>query len=275
MRGWRNVSLLGLFNALSPKDSGSRCIAADVAYGVAPRQKLDVYAPRNAGGVRLPVVNFIHGGAWNSGDKNEYEFVGRALAALGYVTVLAGYRVVPEVEYPVFLRDGVAALQWIVDNIANYGGDPGKIGLVGHSAGAYNAMMMTLDPRHLPSRGLGDRVRAVIGLSGPYDFHPLDGPISLRVFGAVRDGRSTQPIHHASPHAPPMLLGTGDRDTLVHPRNTIAMAARLRELGVTVVERHYAGLSHPSPMLAMGRLWRLRAPVLADAREFLAIHLRK
>ena len=268
-----SLSLLGLFNAVSPKDKGSRCIVADIGYGAAPSQRLDIYAPIGADR-RLPVLQFIHGGGWTGGNKNEYEFVGRALAALGYVTVLAGYRMVPEVEYPVFVRDGVSAMQWIVDNIADFGGDARRIGLIGHSAGAYNAVMMVLDPRHLASRGLRERVRAVVGLSGPYDFHPFDGPISLRVFGAARHGQLTQPIHHAAAGAPPMLLATGDRDRLVHPRNTIAMAARLRALEVPVVERHYRGLDHPAPMLALGRVWRARAPVLDDIRDFLDGYLR-
>ena len=106
------LSLLSLFNTLTPKDSGSRLVARDVAYGPAARHKLDIYAPRNCE-KPVPVVFFVYGGSWMDGDRHNYGFAGRALAALGYVTVIADYRLVPEVEYPGFLEDGAAAFAWV------------------------------------------------------------------------------------------------------------------------------------------------------------------
>jgi len=266
------ISILSVINTLSPKDAGSRKIARDVPYGPSARQRLDIYAPRKAQGP-LPVVFFIYGGSWMDGSRIHYDFVGRALAALGYVTVVADYRVLPEVEYPGFLEDGAAAFGWVVDNIARYGGDPKRMALMGHSAGAYNAVMLALHPTYLAQAGLLDRVRCVVGLSGPYDFFPFDGPITLRTFGAVVDPATTQPVNNVSPSAPPMLLGTGDKDTLVYPRNTVALAGRLREAGIAVDERHYPTLGHPGPLMALGRPARGLAPVLAEVAEFLDRHL--
>jgi acetyl esterase/lipase len=266
------LSLLSLFNTLTPKDSGSRLVARDVAYGPAARHKLDIYAPRNCE-KPVPVVFFVYGGSWMDGDRHNYGFAGRALAALGYVTVIADYRLVPEVEYPGFLDDGVAAFGWVASHIAQYGGDARRIALMGHSAGAYNAVMLALDAAHLQRAGLLDRVRCVVGLSGPYDFFPFDGPISLRTFGAVRDPRATQPINHVTRAAPPMLLGHGDRDRLVYPRNSVALAGRLRNLGVSVSEVHYPGLGHAEPLLALSRPARGMAPVLADVTAFLSRYL--
>lgn len=265
-------SLFSAFNWLSPKDRGSRKIAGNVPYGPAPRHKLDIYGPRNAAGP-VPVVFFIYGGSWSDGDRHNYPFAGRALAAQGFVVVIADYRLVPEIEYPVFLQDCAAAFAWVTQHIARYGGDSSRMALMGHSAGAYNALMLALHPQYLRNNGLIGHVRCVVGLSGPYDFFPFDGPISLRVFGAVREPRTTQPINHVSASAPPMFLACGDKDTLVYPRNTVALAARLREVGVAVEEVHYPTLSHPEPLLALSVPARRLAPVLRDVAAFLHRYL--
>ncbi|MDB5473588.1 MAG: Acetyl esterase/lipase [Devosia sp.] len=266
------ISILRIINMLSPGDTGSRKTARDVPYGPQTRQKLDVYAPKTTSRA-LPVVFFIYGGSWSDGDRRSYDFVGRALAAQGFVTVIADYRLLPQVEYPEFLEDCTAAFGWVVSNIERFGGDPGRLALVGHSAGAYNALMMALNARYLAAAGLSERVRCVVGLSGPYDFFPFDGPITLRTFGAVPDARSTQPINHVSSAAPPMLLATGDKDTLVYPRNTVALAAKLRAAGAAVIELHYPGLGHAGTLLALGRPARGLAPVLADITAYLRKHL--
>ena len=266
------ISILSIINALSPKDAGSRKIAHDVRYGPAARQQLDIYAPVEGQGP-WPVVFFVYGGSWMDGDRHNYDFAGRALAAQGFVTVVADYRLLPDVEYPTFLDDGAAAFDFVVGTIAQYGGDPTRMALMGHSAGAYNAMMLALDQAYLAKTGLLERVRCVVGLSGPYDFFPFDGPISLRTFGAVRQPELTQPINHVSEAAPPMFLGTGDRDRLVMPRNTAALANSLRAAGVAVEERHYPKLGHPEPLLALGRPARRMAPVLVDVAAYLHHHL--
>jgi acetyl esterase/lipase len=265
-------SIFRLLDSLSPKDRGSMRLAVDVAYGRHPRQKLDIYAPVKRERP-LPVVSFFYGGSWMDGDRRFYKFAGRALAALGYITVIADYRVLPDVEYPGFLEDGVRAVEWTVDNISAFGGDPLRLALIGHSAGAYNATMLALDSRYLGAQGHLPRIKAVAGISGPYDFYPFDVDISMRTFGAVRDGRSTQPIQHVSPAAPPMFLGTGSADALVGPRNTIALAEKLRAAGVPVMEKHYTGLGHSAPLLALNLIWRSKAPVLSDLAEFLAARL--
>ena len=259
-------SLLGLLNALSRKDPRSRRLARGVPYGPNSRQQLDIYGPIGLPDPR-PVLFFVYGGSWVEGDRHGYGFAGRMLAGLGYVTVISDYRVLPEVEYPGFLEDNDAALAWVADAISAYGGDASRIALIGHSAGAYNAVMLALVPRYLV--GLRERVKAVIGLSGPYDFFPFDVPISLRAFGAVRDPKSTQPVNLVTASAPPMFLASGDGDKLVYPRNTAALARALREAGVAVEEQHYAELGHPGPLLELGSLLGGRASLSADLARYL------
>ncbi|WEK04692.1 MAG: alpha/beta hydrolase [Candidatus Devosia phytovorans] len=266
------ISLLGMFNAISPGDGRSQKLAQGVPYGPGGRHKLDIYAPTKTE-TALPVIFFVYGGSWNDGDRRNYDFAGRALAALGYVTVIADYRLLPEVEYPAFLDDCSLAFAWVVDNIARHGGDYTRMALMGHSAGAYNALMLGLSPDHLARRGLMANVRCMVGLSGPYDFFPFDGRISLRTFGAVREPRVSQPINLVTSAAPPTLLATGGRDNLVLPRNSVALAAKLRHVGVDVSELHYPRLGHAGPLLALSRPLRFLAPVLDDVAAFLKRYL--
>lgn len=130
--------------------------------------------------------------------------------------------------------------------------------------------MLALDDRYLRAAGVDPKVvRAFAGLSGPYDFLPLDGPITRRTFGAFADLPATQPGAYARPDSPPAFLATGDGDTTVKPRNTKALAAALRAEGVAVDERHYAGLNHADTVLALSRPFRGKAPVLAEMMAFL------
>jgi acetyl esterase/lipase len=264
-------SPLSMFATLSPKDPASLGVRGE-AYGPEPRQKLDVYVPRRqAGGA--PVAVFFYGGSWDSGRRQDYNWVGRALASRGFVTLVPDYRLYPQVRYPDFLEDGALAVRWAAEHAARYGGDPRRIVLVGHSAGAYNAVMLGLDGRYLTAAGVDPkRVRAIAGLSGPYDFLPFDGVITPRIFGHAGDLAATQPLAHVTAASPAAFLATGDADTVVYPRNTRALARRLREAGTPVEERHYAGVDHVGMVLALSRPLRGRAPVLDEMTAFLKKH---
>lgn len=266
-------SPLTLFATLSPKDPATRVVRGE-AYGTDPRQRLDVYAPRG-GRQAAPVAVFFYGGSWDSGRRQDYNWVGRALAARGFVTVVADYRIFPEARYPAFLEDGAQAVRWARDHAREYGGDPERIVLAGHSAGAYNAVMLALDPRYLRAAGVDRKaIRAVAGLSGPYDFLPLEGRITQRVFGAASDLPATQPLAYAQADGPAAFLATGDADKTVYPRNTTALAKRLRDAGAVVEERHYPGVDHVDMVLALSRPLRGRAPVLDEMTTFLRTHTR-
>lgn len=262
---------LSLFATLSPRDPASRVVNGE-AYGVGPRQRLDVYAPRGGQGA-APIAVFFYGGSWDSGRRQDYSWVGRALASRGFVAVVADYRVYPEVRYPAFLQDGAQAVKWASDNAASFGGDPDRIVLAGHSAGAYNAVMLGLDGRYLREAGLDPRkVKAIAGLAGPYDFLPLDDKTTRRVFGQAGDLPGTQPLAYVSKDSPAAFLATGDADSVVYPRNTTALARKLRDAGVAVEERHYAGVDHIRIVLALSRPLRGEAPVLAEMTDFLRRH---
>ena len=262
LAAWRP---LAAFSLMVPEDAGSRRVAKGLAYGPDPRQKLDVYAPVG-GGRDLPVVVFFYGGAWDSGRRQDYGFAGRALAARGYVVVVPDYRLVPEVHFPDFLRDCAQAVRWARREAGRYGGDGGRVVLAGHSAGAYNAAMLALDPRWLGA----DRaaVRGLVALAGPFDFLPLDDPASIATFSRWPRLAETQPITFAGAGAPPALLLHGADDERVRPRNSQRLKAALDRAGTRAVLKLYPAMTHAGILLALSRPWRGGAPVLEDVDRF-------
>lgn len=263
------VSLMDPFNLPTAVDSGVVKIGDGIPYAGGPRGKLDVYVQQNPK-ANSPVVMFIYGGGWNRGERWEYEFVGRALASRGFVVVIPDYRLVPEVTYPAFLYDVAVAAKWVEDNISTFGGNSEKFFLAGHSAGAYNAVMLGLDPAFLRDAGATLTVRGVAGLAGPYDFYPFEFNEVREAFGYAPNPEGTQPIRLVTSAAPPMFLATGNLDLIVKTDNTTALAAKLRENMVPVDERYYDGIGHMEIVTALGAMLRWRAPVLDDIVNFYA-----
>lgn len=259
-------SPLRTFDTLVPKDGSALRVAHDIPFGEGPRRRLDVYAPRDGIAAPRPVILFFYGGSWRGGTKDGYSFVGRALAAQGFVVVVSDYRVAPEVVFPEFLKDGAAAVRWIRAHAHAYGGDGDRIVLVGHSAGAYNAAMLALDPQWLGA----DRpaIKGFAGLAGPYDFLPFDIPVSIETFGGWPRPAETQPINFATADDPPTLLLHGTADKAVLPRNSVALAHALREAGVDAEYKPYAGVGHAGIVTAFARPLRGRARTLADVTAF-------
>ena len=259
-----------VLNALAARDTHT--LRADQAYGPDPRHKLDIYTPTSAapaGG--WPMVVFFYGGSWNSGARADYRFVGEALAAQGVLTLVADYRLYPQVRYPDFLTDSAQALAWGMDEARALGADPRRVFVMGHSAGGYNAAMLALDARWLQATGHHPRALAGwIGLAGPYDFFPTDNPEVRPVFFHPRYPAGAQPIEHTAPGAPPAFLGAATRDPLVSPeRSTRQLARKLQDAGVPVTLRFYDKASHVTLIGAFAWPLRWAGPVLADVRAFI------
>ena len=260
---------LDVLNSLYPGDRGVVRVASGVRFKPGPRGRLDVWAlPRTD--QRRPVLVFFYGGGWAKGAREEYGFVAKAYAARGFVVVVPDYRLVPEVRFPSFLEDAAAAVRWTQDNIARHGGDPSRVVLAGHSAGAYLAVMLALNPRYLTDAGAKpDVVRAAAGLAGPYDFYPFDKKRSIDAMARAPDPLATQPITFARADAPPLWLATGSADTTVRPRNAVRLAARQRKLGSRTTElRIYEGGSHNDLIMAVSKPFRDKAPVLDESIAF-------
>ena len=254
---------------LNGGDGAIRQVAAE-RFGADPAQKLEMFVPQGANSP-LPVVLFIHGGSWASGNPADYRFIARTLCAQGYAVVLAGYRLYPQARFPAMLEDGAAALRWVHDNAAKHGGDPARIALMGHSAGAYNVSMITLDPQWLKQVGLDDRaIRGTVALAGPFDFFPFDTDATINSFGSAPDAALTQPINFVRGNAPPMLLVTGDADTRVKPRNSKALAARLTKAGVPTTPVLLEGVTHEKIIMQFAKPFSRDTRALDAVLPFLA-----
>jgi acetyl esterase/lipase len=245
----------------------------NLAYGEDARQKLDLYIPEGLK-APAPVILFFYGGTWQSGEKSWYLAFGQAFASKGIIVAIADYRLYPDVRYPAFLGDGANALRFVHDRVASYGGDQERVFLAGHSAGAYNAMMLVADPRYLREvHGDLSWVRGVIGISGPYDFLPFKSADLIDIFGGDRR-EETQPINYIDAKRPPMLLATGSDDTTVLPRNTKRMAAKLRSFGSEVKEIVYPGVGHIGIILSVATPFRSRTRLRDDIVDFVNAHQR-
>jgi acetyl esterase/lipase len=241
---------------------------AGVSFGPAGWQKLDVYRPAHAA-TPVPVIVFWYGGSWTQGTRADYRFVGAALAGLGYVVVIPDYRLYPQVRFPTFLDDAAQAVAWVERQAANYGGDPHRIVLLGHSAGAHMAAMLALNPVYLRGAGAdpGD-IRGLIGLSGPYELTPNDATLNA-IFAAPYTPYDWQVLPYVSAAAPPALLIHGGADEVVWPRNSEQLAAALRARGVPVTLKIYPGRGHAATVAALSWVLRWRSPTLKDIGAFM------
>jgi acetyl esterase/lipase len=257
---------------------------ANLAYGPLPRQKLDVYVPRhsssNASGLATSptadsVVIFFYGGDWQTGSKGDYRFVGEAIASQGFIAVLPDYRLYPQVRFPAFVEDGAGAVRWVHDHISRFGGDPGHLYLMGHSAGAHIVALLTLDRHYLQNVGLDQNViRASAPLSGPYDFvpSPADAPVfAMKPGEPVTDPR-IEPITFARGDAPPMLLVHGLADKTVDAGNARRLAEKIGAMGGEVLYAPYWNRGHVDVVLSLAAPFRWLTPALRDAITFFQEH---
>ncbi len=240
-----------------------------IAYGPHARQKLDVYR----GQVVIsgaPTVLFFYGGSWNRGERGDYAFVGKALAARGITTVIADYRLYPEVKYPDFLSDCALAAAWTLREVTQLGGDAKRVFVMGHSAGAYNAAMLALDSRWLRLHGADPAQWAGwIGLAGPYEFLPITNVDAQPVFFHPNYPPMTQPIEWVSAAAPPTLLLSARSDELVNPiRNSAALAEKLRRAQVKVEHSSFDRVSHQTLIGALASPLSWLAPVAQSVERF-------
>ena len=263
-------SPLALLNTVGPRDAGVRRVAQDLPYGDHPRQRFDVYAPDAVrDGAVYPTIVFFYGGGWESGSKAVYGWAAQALAAQGFVVAMPDYRLVPEVHFPAFIQDAAAATTAVADQVSLYGGEAARLGVMGHSAGAYLALMITLDRRYMSDARKPVLIKACVGLSGPYDFLPFAVPAAVNAFGRAPDPLQTQPVAFARADAAPVWLAHGTADETVEPIDTTILDDRLRAAGGLSQTRLYEGLNHADTLAVFSPVFRGKATVLEDAARFM------
>lgn len=243
-------------------------VMRDVAYGDGPRHTLDIYVPEGLK-APAPVVVFYYGGSWQKGSKHEYLFAAQALVSEGYIVVVPDYRLYPEVYFPSFVEDSARAFVWVKKHIRDYNGDTRNLYVAGHSAGAFNALMLAANEAYLKQAGgSAAMIRGVIGIAGPYDFLPMTDPDIIALFSKVPE-RDTQPIRFVTHKMPPVFLATGTADDVVHPKNSRNVAAKLKALHSPVELKEYAQVGHIGIVLSLAEGFRGKAPLLEDITAFI------
>lgn len=257
--------LFGVANAPTYLSSLSR--AQDVPYGPEVRQRLDVYAPDRA--AHGPVIVFWHGGSWSTGNKRQYRFVGDALAKHGFVAVIPNYRLHPAVKFPAFMDDAALAVAWVRLHASEYGGDPDRIVLMGHSAGAQIATLLAYDGTYLKRAQVPIAcIRGVIGLSGPYALDP-DTQLLRTIFAQPYTHKDWQPLAFATAHSPPTLLLHGLKDDVVYARHAEQLREALQAAGVRVETQFFPDAGHAATVAAFAWAAPSRLPVLEHAMRFI------
>lgn len=214
-----------------------------VAFAPERGLSLDVYRPQGAA-ADAPVVVFFYGGSWQSGKREGYRFVGRKLAEHGALVVIPDYRKAPKPNFPGYMDDAAQAVRWARDHAREWGGDPDRLFVAGHSAGAQIAALLGTDARYLGAQGIETRtLSGVIGLSGPYDFS-ITGDL-VGVFG--RDPAlwpRAQAVNFVDGDEPPFLLVHGTGDRVVESVDSEQLAQRLRAARVPVRLLMLPGAGH-------------------------------
>src|SRR5881409_4292760 len=213
----------------------------DLAYGAHPGERLDVFPAR---GGPAPVHVFIHGGYWHLLDKSDSSFVARAVHPSGVAVVVINYALIPTVDLDELVRQCRASIVWVHRHAASFGGDPRRIFVSGHSAGAHLvAMLMSTD---WGSEGLpADVIKAGCGISGLYDLEPirlcyLNDVLSL----TPETARLHSPIHHPPSHAGPLLLPVGALEGPEYLRQSHALARVWSSRGLRCEAVEMAGHHH-------------------------------
>jgi len=264
---------LGSFYSMISADGGVNVERAQ-SYGPLARHKLDIYRPRKDAG-RGPVVVFFYGGSWREGDRAIYGFVGAALAARGITTIIPDYRLYPQVMFPSFMEDTALAYGWVHDHIANNNALPLQksrpIFVMGHSAGAHIAALLTLDQRYLHKVDESMAFPAgLIGLAGPMAFDPTTDKTTKEVFAStINHADRARPIAQVRADLPPVLLAHGQKDETVGLWNARQFAQVLEKAGAKTCKLEYADIGHVGLVLALSRPLRWRAPVLEATVKFI------
>ena len=221
-------------------------VRRDIAYldDNLPKHKLDVYRPQGA--KQAPVLIFLHGGAWRSGDRGLYTALGNRYAHAGIVTVIPSYRLAPADPHPAQVEDTAAAVAWTLKNLERFGGDPKRVYLAGHSAGGHLAALLALDGKWLGKHGVQPSALAgVIPMSGVYRVEGFE-----RVFpGGEEVRRDASPLTHVHAGAPPFLITYCQWDYAFLPVQAERLGAALRQAGVAVNVVYVPGLGHITEML--------------------------
>ena len=252
-----------LLNTITP--SGNFTKQSDISFGEHPRYKLDIYKPETPK-IGAPVLVFVHGGGWNNGSKDLYKFIGDGFTGEGYTVVVPNYRLHPNAVYPDPLTDTAKAVAWTAKNYPDR-----PLMLMGHSAGAYNVLMMGLDKGFLAAEDVSmcARISGVISLAGPVGIVPLKKEPYITVFPDKFTGIDAA-LNNVNAPSPPMFLMNGGKDDQVYPRNAIALDKAIKERGGKSELKLYPKLSHTDAVKVLSRYFDGDSTLKNDILQFMS-----
>jgi acetyl esterase/lipase len=202
------------------------------------KDKLDLYLPE--GRTNAPVIVSYYGNQLMGGDKSEDAYIGRRFAAAGFVTAVVNYRLSPAVSHPAHVQDAAASFAWVKRHAKEYGGDPDRVFIIGYSAGAYLAALLSTDPRYLAAHKLSPRdIRGVVPVSAFYfvEGRGVAPDRDKSVWGTDRNvWVDASPAHHLRGEGPPTLILYAERDEDWRRQQNVEVAAAMKAAGRTNVE---------------------------------------
>ena len=208
--------------------------------------------------------------AGKRGDRADHLFAADALTSRGYVVIVPDYRLFPDVRFPAFVEDGAKAVRWVLDHVADFGGDPDRLYLMGHSAGAHIAAMLNLEESYLAAEGVPmNSIRGMIALAGPYAFYPSRTASVAPIFAHLADENAARPIVFVDGDEAPMLLLHGEDDDTVFALNTVNLSKAVRDAGGSARHIIYPDVGHLGILVALAGPFRDIAPVLSDVAAFI------
>ena len=237
----------------------------DIRYGDDYWQKMDIYLPDDTTHTDLPVLLFAHGGAWTHGYKEWLGLMAPVIVETPAIFVSVSYRLAPEYKFPAQAEDVARAVRWTYEHIGEYGGDPHRIFLCGHSAGAHLAALVALDEKYLAAEGVpAEAVAGVVGLSGPYDVALLREDAGWCWFAGwyfveptfgekAENWEAASAPRFASPAAPPFLLLYADGDIPHLAAQAYRLSSALAREGVRAPVHKIAGRNHYTIIFNVGK----------------------
>jgi acetyl esterase/lipase len=237
------------------------------------KNKLDVYLPK--GRKDFPVVVFVHGGAWRTGDKSGilglYRNVGTFLAQQGVGAVVTNYRLSPAVQHPAHVHDVAKAVAWTHKNIARNGGRPDQLFLCGHSAGGHLVALLATDPTYLKAEGLSPSIlKGIIPISGVYDVSVTQLDLLTSPFGKDPEARKkASPLYQVRGDVPPALIIYADKDFLGCNRMSEEFCQALRDKKCVASTLEIEDRNH---LTVLRKITQPNDPVAKALLEFVAAH---
>lgn len=260
---------LGVAAANLPAYFSSATAYSDIVFSTTPGLKLDVYVPKKETTSPRDVLVFFYGGRWSFGTKEEYKFVADTFADKDYVVVIPDYRKYPAVKFPTFIEDGAAAIAWVHDNISKYGGNPARIHVAGHSAGAHTAALLVADARYMKTfnKDAHKVIKSMAGLAGPYDFIP-DEPDLMDMFGPPENYPNMRVPTFIDGKEAPMMLMHGQKDDTVLIGNLERLETKIKKEKGRYEVKLYPTLDHLTIIASLSWLGPRKVDVASDMDAF-------